>query len=92
MGVGGRRVDCGFGDIRDWTCSHSGKATLRCVPQFEKKILSANSLHDVCWRFRVQSNRAGSEYSQAKMAPSSITHYKPHDSFHCAILNLTRLR
>ena len=42
VGVGGRGVDCGFrGHKRRvqlyWTCSHLGKATLRSVPQLEKK-------------------------------------------------------
>lgn len=79
-----------------WTCSHLGKATARKVLQ---PLLTAQknkplSKHCAGWLLafpsEIQSSRAW--IFSTKMAPSSITHYKPHDSFHCAILNLTRLR
>lgn len=93
-------VDCGFwGHKRrvqlHWTCSRLGKATLKSVPQPLLPAQKNEPLSRQCaeclppFPSEIQSNWVW--IFSSKMAPSSITHYKPHDSFHCAILNLTRL-
>lgn len=64
-----------------------------CAPRFPKnKPASKNAVPDACRLFPSVIQSSSVWIFSRKMAPSSITHYKPHDSFHCARVSPTRLR
>ena len=100
VGVGGRGLIVVSGDIREG-CNCTGHVAIweelvwdvfpGTHTHTQKEPLSKQWARCLsAFPSEIQSSRVW--IFSSKMAPSSITHYKPHDSFHCAILNLTRLR
>ena len=97
VGVGGRGLIVVSGDIREG-CNCTGHVAIweellwDVHTHTQKKEPLSEQWARCLSAFPSEIQSSWVWIFSSKMAPSSITHYKPHDSFHCAILNLTRLR